>query len=397
MSSMLHNRCRKRCVMAPLCSPLALHLIRQCHVWFLQIHSITLPHSLKGLISDQRPWEAPPLVDRPTDTAVRSKSKQHPLPRRGEGAATPCLRRITQVAELPRFCRKPPIFKCDNWRRDWRGGLDRGGERALHPGRVGGRTSSCEGRAGLAPMEALWIFDLPYLFLVFKSISPYFWTSLGISLCVGLSVIGAAWCVAPLGPDRIGQRLMRVGFAEQHFTWHSFATLQGHFHYRQQFGRRGREGSSHRLQEPHQVCRGWSSLKSTPDLFSASLQPPSFLLHPLRSVIFCEAVAIYGVIVAIILQTKVEAVKPLADGSYSLAANNAAYAILCAGSITGWANLACGLSVGVVGSAAALSDAANATLFVKILVVEIFASALGLFGVIIGIIMAGNADFLGLR
>ena len=85
-----------------------------------------------------------------------------------------------------------------------------------------------------------------------------------------------------------------------------------------------------------------------------------------RSIIFCEAVAIYGVIVAIILQTKVEAVAPNADGSYNLAAANAGYAILGAGSVTGWANLVCGLSVGVVGSAAAVSDAANANLFVKV-------------------------------
>ncbi|KAL4857767.1 V-type proton ATPase subunit c''2 [Chlorella vulgaris] len=171
--------------------------------------------------------------------------------------------------------------------------------------------------------------DLNYLFFLFKNISPYFWSALGISLCVGLSVVGAAWGIFITGSSLVG----------------------------------------------------------------AAIREPRITSKNLISIIFCEAVAIYGVIVAIILQTKVEAVKPNEDGSYGLAAANAGYAILGAGSVTGWANLACGLSVGIVGSSAALSDAANSTLFVKILVVEIFASALGLFGVIIGIIMAGNASF----
>eukprot|EP00887_Chlorella_sp_A99_P004215 scaffold15.g4215.t1 len=165
----------------------------------------------------------------------------------------------------------------------------------------------------------------PYIGLLVRSISPYFWSACGVAICVGLSVVGAAWGIFLTGSSLVG----------------------------------------------------------------AAIREPRITSKNLISIIFCEAVAIYG--------TKIEAVKPTADGSYSLAAANAGYAIFGAGSVTGWTNLACGLSVGIVGSSAALSDAANSTLFVKILVVEIFASALGLFGVIIGIIMAGNADFQGLR
>lgn len=165
-----------------------------------------------------------------------------------------------------------------------------------------------------------------HLGFLFTQISPYFWCNVGIGLCVGLSILGAAWGIFITGSSLLG----------------------------------------------------------------AGVREPRITSKNLISIIFCEAVAIYGVIVAIILQTKIESV---VGPPYSNKAMFAGYAIFGSGITAGFGNLACGLSVGVVGSSAALSDAQNPTLFVKILVIEIFASALGLFAIIIAIIMANSASF----
>lgn len=63
-------------------------------------------------------------------------------------------------------------------------------------------------------------------------------------------------------------------------------------------------------------------------------------LPPLRSVIFCEAVAIYGVIVAIILQTHLEQV--ITSTEVTAMMKYAGYGIFWSGMTAGLGNLSCG-------------------------------------------------------
>jgi len=130
------------------------------------------------------------------------------------------------------------------------------------------------------------------------------------------------------------------------------------------------------------TAAAWGMFITGTSLLGAGVKAPRIRSRNLISIVFCEAVAIYGIIMAIILQGKMgQTESPYTQNNLA-----AGYSVFWSGITVGVSNLCCGIAVGITGSGCALADAQDSNLFVKILVIEIFASALGLFGVVVGIL-----------
>ena len=129
-------------------------------------------------------------------------------------------------------------------------------------------------------------------------------------------------------------------------------------------------------------------------IVGSAVKMPRIVSKNLISVIFCEAVAIYGVIVAIILKGKIDHKTDVyANETTYQQVEYTGYVVFAAGLAVGISNLVCGLCIGVIGSGTALTHAQTPSTFVSMLIVQIFGSALGLYGVIIGIIMANKTSW----
>jgi len=71
------------------------------------------------------------------------------------------------------------------------------------------------------------------------------------------------------------------------------------------------------------------------------------------------------------------------------------YAHLGAGLTVGMSSLAAGLAIGIVGDAGVRANAQQPRLFVGMILILIFAEALGLYGLIVGLVVASTAEGKG--
>ena len=127
---------------------------------------------------------------------------------------------------------------------------------------------------------------------------------------------------------------------------------------------------------------------------------PELVMRAIIPVIFAGVVAIYGLIIAVIITTNLNPGGPLTwsengspqkrpAGGYSLFKG---MVDLGGGLACGLAGLGAGMCIGIVGDAGVRASAQQPRLYVGMVLILIFSEALGLYGLIVGIIMSQKTD-----
>jgi V-type H+-transporting ATPase 16kDa proteolipid subunit len=146
----------------------------------------------------------------------------------------------------------------------------------------------------------------------------------------------------------------------------------------------------------------YGTAKSGVGISTMGVVKPELVMRAIIPVIFAGVVAIYGLIIAVIITTTLgpggpskypDPLNPGTDierkGGYTLFKG---LVDLGGGLACGLAGLGAGMCIGIVGDAGVRASAQQPRLYVGMVLILIFSEALGLYGLIVGIIMSQKTD-----
>ncbi|KAH7469170.1 hypothetical protein PRNP1_014259 [Phytophthora ramorum] len=128
----------------------------------------------------------------------------------------------------------------------------------------------------------------------------------------------------------------------------------------------------------------YGTAKSGVGIASMGVMRPELAMRNIIPVVMAGVLGIYGLIVAVIIQGSIDPPNGNSPkyGSYS------GFAHLAAGLCCGLSGLAAGMAIGVVGDAGVRAVGQQEKLFVNMILILIFAEALGLYGLIVALILS---------
>lgn len=132
-------------------------------------------------------------------------------------------------------------------------------------------------------------------------------------------------------------------------------------------------------------CMGaaYGTAKSGVGVASMGVMRPELVMKSIVPVVMAGVLGIYGLVIAVIISTGIP------DTGYCMFGG---YAHLASGLSCGLAGLAAGMCIGIVGDAGVRANAQQPKLYVGMILILIFAEALALYGLIVGIILTVKAS-----
>jgi len=129
------------------------------------------------------------------------------------------------------------------------------------------------------------------------------------------------------------------------------------------------------------ACLGaaYGTAKSGVGVAAMGVMRPELVMRSIIPVVMAGVIGIYGLIIAVILATNVSPDK------YT---EFRGFAHLASGLSVGLSGLAAGMAIGIVGDAGVRATAQQPKLFVGMILILIFAEALGLYGLIVALILS---------